>query len=112
MGNFGHGRMGWDVVGRWLARWEYVRVGFHSIGAFEANSHDFEGDILFETMMIARAVTWLATLSVDPNAETRRGVLSVFSELRAAYRASKRFVSCIFVITMRNNFWRKEFVAR
>ena len=51
---------------------------FHSIGAFEASSHDFEGDILLETMMIARAVTWLAHLSVDPNAETRRGTLSVF----------------------------------
>ena len=58
---------------------------FHSIGAFEASSHDFEGDILLETMMIARAVTWLAMLSIDPNAETRRGTLSVFSELRAAY---------------------------
>jgi hypothetical protein len=36
-------------------------------------------------MMIARAVTWLAMLSIDPNAETRRGSLSVFSELQAAY---------------------------
>ncbi len=30
-------------------------------------------------------MAWLAHLSVDPNAETRRGTLSVFSELRAAY---------------------------
>ncbi len=57
---------------------------FQSIGAFEAYAEDFEGDILLETMMIARAVTWLAKLSIDPNAETRRGTLSVFSELRAA----------------------------
>ncbi len=62
---------------------------FHSIGAFEASSHDFEGDILIETMMIARAVTWLAHLSIDPNAETRRGTLSVFSELRAAYSSQQ-----------------------
>ena len=62
---------------------------FHSIGAFEASSHDFEGDILLETMMIARAVSWLAHLSVDPNLETRRGTLSVFSELRAAYSSQQ-----------------------
>ena len=35
---------------------------FRSIGAFEPSSHDFEGDILFETMMIARAVTWFCLL--------------------------------------------------
>jgi hypothetical protein len=62
---------------------------FHSIGAFEASAHDFEGDILLETMMIARAVTWLASLSIDPNAETRRGTLLVFSELRAAYSSQR-----------------------
>ncbi len=62
---------------------------FHSIGAFEASSRDFEGDILLETMMIARAVTWLAMLSIDPNAKTRRGTLSVFSELRAAYSSQQ-----------------------
>jgi hypothetical protein len=62
---------------------------FHSIGAFEAYAQDFEGDILLETMMIARAVTWLAKLSIDPNAETRRGTLSVFSELRAAYSSQR-----------------------
>jgi hypothetical protein len=58
---------------------------FRSIGAFEVYAEDFEGGILLETMMIARAVTWLAKLSIDPNAETRRSTLSVFSELRAAY---------------------------
>jgi hypothetical protein len=61
------------------------RHSFRSIGAFEAYSEDFEGDILLETMMIARAVTWLAKLFIDPSVETRRGTLSVFSELRAAY---------------------------
>jgi hypothetical protein len=40
-------------------------------------------------MMIAKAVTWLAMLSIDPNAETRRGTLSVFSELRAAYSSQR-----------------------
>jgi hypothetical protein len=59
------------------------------IGAFEGYAYNFEGDILLETMMIARAVTWLAMLSIDPNAETRRGTLSVFSELRAAYSSQR-----------------------
>ncbi len=36
-------------------------------------------------MMIARAVTWLTMLSIDPKMETRRGTLSVFSDLQAAY---------------------------
>jgi hypothetical protein len=58
---------------------------FHSIGAFEASKYDLEGDILLETMMIARAVTWLAMLSIDPKMETRRGTLLVFSDLQAAY---------------------------
>jgi hypothetical protein len=62
---------------------------FHSIGAFDAYSHDFEGGILLETMMIAGTVTWLAKLSINPNAETRRGTLSVFSELRAAYSSQR-----------------------
>jgi hypothetical protein len=62
---------------------------FQSIGTFDAYAQDFEGDILLETMMIARAVTWLAMLSIDPNAETRRGTLSVFSELRAPYSSQQ-----------------------
>jgi hypothetical protein len=62
---------------------------FQSIEAFEAYAQGFEGDILLETMMIARAVTWLVKLSIDPNAETRRGTLSVFSELRAAYSSQR-----------------------
>ena len=46
---------------------------------------DLEGIIHFETLLLARAVDWLATLSIDPDLETRRGTLSVFSELKAAY---------------------------
>jgi hypothetical protein len=61
------------------------KYSFHSIGAFDAGTYDFEGDILLETMMIARAVTWLAMLSIDPKMKTRRGTLSVFSDLQAAY---------------------------
>ncbi len=40
-------------------------------------------------MMIARTVTWLAKPSIDPNTETRRGTLSVFSELQAAYLSQR-----------------------
>jgi hypothetical protein len=40
---------------------------------------------VLETMMIARAVTWLAMLFIDPKMETRRSTLSVFSDLQAAY---------------------------
>ena len=69
---------------------------FHSIGAFEEYAQGFEGDILLETMMIARAVTWLAKLSIDPNAETRRGTLSVFSELRAAYSSQQTLQELYF----------------
>jgi hypothetical protein len=85
---------------------------FHSIGAFEGYAYNFEGDILLETMMIARAITWLAMLSIDPNAETRRGTLSVFSELRAAYSSQPtHFMSCISIITMRNDCVKRGFVA-
>jgi hypothetical protein len=62
---------------------------FRSIGAFDVQAYDLEGDVLFETMMIARAVNWLARLSTDPNTETRRGTLSVFSELQAAYSSHR-----------------------
>jgi hypothetical protein len=62
---------------------------FQSIGAFDAEAYDLEGLILFQTMLIAWAVDWLATLSIDPNAEIRRGTLSVFSELQAAYSSQR-----------------------
>jgi hypothetical protein len=32
---------------------------------------------------------WLANLSFNPDLEVRRGILSVFSELRAAYLSQK-----------------------
>ena len=46
---------------------------------------DLEGIIYFETLLLARTIDWLATLSIDPDSEVRRGTLSVFSELKAAY---------------------------
>ncbi len=46
---------------------------------------DLEGIVYFETLLIARTIDWLATLSIDPNSETRRGTLAVFSEIKAAY---------------------------
>jgi hypothetical protein len=46
---------------------------------------DLEGIVYFETLLIARTIDWLATLSIDPDSKTRRGTLAVFSELQAAY---------------------------
>jgi hypothetical protein len=63
---------------------------FRSIGAIDAQAYDPEVLILFETMLIARAVDWLlATISIGPNTEIRRGTLSVFSELQAAYSSQQ-----------------------
>ena len=63
---------------------------FHSVGAFcDEPVTDIEGIIFFETLLLARAVDWLATLSIDPDSEVRRGTLSVFSELKAAYSTQK-----------------------
>jgi hypothetical protein len=62
---------------------------FQSMGAFEGISCTLEGSILFETLLISRAMNWLATLSIDPDLEVRRGTLSAFSELRAAYSSQK-----------------------
>ncbi len=42
---------------------------------------DLEGVIYFETLLIARAIDWLARLSIDPDSETRRGTLAIFAEL-------------------------------
>ncbi len=50
---------------------------------------DLEGIVYFETLLLARAIDWLATLSIDPDSEARRGTLSVFSELKAAYSSQK-----------------------
>jgi hypothetical protein len=62
---------------------------FRSIGAFDADAYDLEGLILFETMLIARAVDWLAMLFIDPNAEVRRGTIADFSELQSAYTSQR-----------------------
>jgi hypothetical protein len=39
---------------------------------------------------------WLACLSIDPNSEVRRGTLSVFSELRAAYSSQRTLQELYF----------------
>jgi hypothetical protein len=75
------------------ARYSYALTQkhfFQSIGAFDAEAYDLEGLMLFKTMLIARPADWLATLlSIDPNAEIRRGKLSVFSELQASYSCQR-----------------------
>ena len=58
---------------------------FQSVGVFEPGLYTLGGFILFETMMITKGIDWLSRLSIDPDLETRRATLSVFSELRAAY---------------------------
>jgi hypothetical protein len=62
---------------------------FRSIGAFEANAYDLEGSIIFETMMLTRAIDLVARLSIDPRAEIRRGTIAVFSELQSAYTSQR-----------------------
>ena len=62
---------------------------FQTMGDFEGVACTLEGSVLFETLLISRAMIWLASLSLDPKLEVRRGVLSVFSELRAAYSSQK-----------------------
>ena len=62
---------------------------FQSMGFFEPGMLSLEGFILFETMMIAKGIDWLAHLSITPDLETRRATLSVFSELQAAYSSER-----------------------
>jgi hypothetical protein len=71
---------------------------FQSIGAFDAQAYDLEGllVILYETMLITWAVYWLARLSIDSNTETRRGTLSVFFELQAAYSTQRTLYELYF----------------
>jgi hypothetical protein len=40
---------------------------FQSVGAFEGISYTLEGSILFETLLISRAMNWLARLSLNPD---------------------------------------------
>jgi hypothetical protein len=62
---------------------------FSSSGAFEADAYNLEGLIIFETMMLTRAIDWVARLSIDPRAEIRRGTIAVFSELQSAYTSQR-----------------------
>jgi hypothetical protein len=62
---------------------------FQTMGDFEGVAYTLEGSVLFETLLLSRAMTWLAHISLAPELEVRRGVLSVFSELRAAYSSQK-----------------------
>jgi hypothetical protein len=63
---------------------------FRSVGAFEADSYNLEkGLIIFETIMLTRAIDWVARLSIDPRAEIRRGTIAVFSELQSAYTSQR-----------------------
>ena len=62
---------------------------FQSMGAFAPGICSLNDFILFETMMIAKGVDWLARLSIAPDSETRRATLSVFSELQAAYSSER-----------------------
>jgi hypothetical protein len=62
---------------------------FRSVGAFEVDAYDLEGLIIFETMMLTRAIDWVARLSIDPRAEIRRGTIAVFSELQSAYTSQR-----------------------
>jgi hypothetical protein len=68
-----------------------LKHSFQTMGDFEGVACTLEGSVLFETLLISRAMTWLASISLNPELEVRRGVLSVFSELRAAYSSQKTF---------------------
>ena len=62
------------------------KYSFQSVGMFGGDPViDLEGVIYFETLLIARAIDWLARLSIDPDSETRRSALAIFAELQAAY---------------------------
>jgi hypothetical protein len=85
---------------------------FQSVGAFgDEPVIDVEGIILFETLLIARAVDWLAMLSSNPGSETRRGTLSVFAELQAAYSTQKPLHELYFHHYDDKSFLKQEFVA-
>ena len=61
------------------------KYSFQSVGMFgDEPVMDLEGVVYFETLLLARAIDWLARLSINPDSETRRGTLAVFAELQAA----------------------------
>ncbi len=66
-----------------------LKHSFQTMCDFEGIACTLEGSVLFEALLISRTMTWLASISLDPELEVRRGVLSVFSELRAAYSSQK-----------------------
>jgi hypothetical protein len=73
------------------------KYSFQSVGMFgDEHVLDLEGIIYFETLLLARAVDWLATLSIDPDSEARRGTLSVFTELKATYSTQKSLYELYF----------------
>ena len=73
------------------------KYSFQSVGMFgDEPVIDLEGIIHFETLLLARAIDWLATLSIDPDSEIRRGTLSVFSELKAAYSTQSSLQELFF----------------
>jgi hypothetical protein len=69
---------------------------FQSMGDFEGVACTLEGSVLFETLLISRAMDWLACLSLDPDSEVRRGTLSVLSELRAPYSSQRTLQELYF----------------
>ena len=73
------------------------KYSFQQVGMFgDEPVIDLEGIIHFETLLLARAIDWLATLSIDPDSEARRGTLSVFSELKAAYSTQSSLYELYF----------------
>jgi hypothetical protein len=69
------------------AKYELTRKhSFQSVGAFDGISCTVEGSILFETLLLTRAINWLAQLSINPSLEVRRGTLSISSELQCLVR--------------------------
>ncbi len=82
---------------------------FQTMGDFEGVACTLEGSVLFETLLLSGAMTWLAGISLDPELEVRRGVLSVFSEQHTRHR--KRSTSFTFIFTMIKSFLKREYVA-
>ena len=46
--------------------------------------------------MITKGIDWLSRLSIDPDLETRRATLAVFSELRATYSSERTLYKLYF----------------
>ena len=73
------------------------KYSFQLVGMFgDDHALDLEGVIYFETLLLARTIDWLATLSIDPDSETRRVTLTVFVELQAAYSTQSSFHELYF----------------